>query len=114
MLRKGEKRQERYEEAKGRQERKVDAQEVREEDKEDEERENSMHEESYVSNRHMTWWRKAWWIRVDNGPHLRTAKRPRNGSNGRDVGAKEGSSRKPSSSNSSEAAARRPTRRTWL
>ena len=26
-----------------------------------------------VSNRHMTWWRNARWIRVDNGPHLRTA-----------------------------------------
>ena len=23
---------------------------------------NSMHEESDVSNRHMTWWRNAWWI----------------------------------------------------
>ena len=22
----------------------------------------------------MTWWQKAWWIRVDNGPHLPTAR----------------------------------------
>ena len=29
----------------------------------------SMHEESHVSNRHMTWWQKAWWVRVNNGPH---------------------------------------------
>ena len=35
---------------------------------------NSMYEESDVSNRHMTWWRNAWWVRVDNGPHLRTAR----------------------------------------
>ena len=35
---------------------------------------NSLHEESHVSNRHMTWWHNAWWVRVDNGPHLRTAR----------------------------------------
>ena len=35
---------------------------------------NSMNEEDDVSNRHMTWWRKAWWIRMDNGSHLRTAR----------------------------------------
>ena len=35
---------------------------------------NSMYEESDVSNRHMTWWRNAWWVRMDNGPHLRTAR----------------------------------------
>ena len=35
---------------------------------------NSMHEESHVSNRHMTWWHNAWWIRVDNGPHMRSAR----------------------------------------
>ena len=35
---------------------------------------NSLHEESHVSNRHMTWWRNAWWVRVNNGPHLRTAR----------------------------------------
>ena len=34
---------------------------------------NSMHEEGHVSNRHMTWWQNAWWVRVNNGPHLRTA-----------------------------------------
>ena len=30
---------------------------------------NSVHDECHVSNRHMTWWHNAWWIRVDNGPH---------------------------------------------
>ena len=35
---------------------------------------NSMHQENDVSNRHMAWWRDAWWVRVDNGPHLRTAR----------------------------------------
>ena len=35
---------------------------------------NSMCEENDVSNRHMTWWRNAWWIRVDSGPHMRTAR----------------------------------------
>ena len=35
---------------------------------------NSMHEENDVSNRHMTWWRDAWWVRMDNGPHIRTAR----------------------------------------
>ena len=34
---------------------------------------NSMQEKD-VSNRHMTWWRNAWWIRVDGGPHMRTAR----------------------------------------
>ena len=38
---------------------------------------NSMHEESHVSNRHMTWWQNAWWVRVNNGPHLRTARHRR-------------------------------------
>ena len=33
-----------------------------------------MHEEKDVSNRHMTWWRDARWVRVDNGPHLQTAR----------------------------------------
>ena len=46
----------------------VKAQDEREEDA------NSMHEESHVSNRHMTWWQNAWWVRVNNGPHLRTAR----------------------------------------
>ena len=36
--------------------------------------ENSLHEESHVSDRHMTWWRNAWWIRMESGPHLRTAR----------------------------------------
>ena len=35
---------------------------------------NSMHEESHVSNTHMTWWQNAWWVRVNGGPHLRTAR----------------------------------------
>ena len=35
---------------------------------------NSMHQENDVSNRHMTWWGNAWWISVDSGPHLRTAR----------------------------------------
>ena len=35
---------------------------------------NSLHEESHVSNRHMTWWHNAWWVRVNNGPHLQTAR----------------------------------------
>ena len=35
---------------------------------------SSMHKENDVSNRHMTWWRNAWWIRVDSGPHMRTAR----------------------------------------
>ena len=39
-----------------------------------EEETNSAHEENDVSNRHMTWWQRASWIRVDNGPHLRTAR----------------------------------------
>ena len=33
-----------------------------------------MHEENDVLNRHMTWWKNAWWIRVDSGPHMRTAR----------------------------------------
>ena len=31
-------------------------------------------EESHVSNRHMTWWQNGWWVRVNNGPHVRTAR----------------------------------------
>ena len=34
---------------------------------------NSVHDENHVSNRHMTWWQNAWWVRVNNGPHFRTA-----------------------------------------
>ena len=29
-----------------------------------------------VSNRHMSWWKNARWIRVDSGPHMRTARGP--------------------------------------
>ena len=36
--------------------------------------ENSLHEESHASDRHMTWWLNARWIRMDSGPHLRTAR----------------------------------------
>ena len=53
------------------QERKVEAQGEQEEDV------NSVHDECHVSNRHMTWWHNAWWIRVDNGPHMRSARGPR-------------------------------------
>ena len=35
---------------------------------------NSIHEENDVSNGHRTWWKNAWWIRVDSEPHLRTAR----------------------------------------
>ena len=49
------------------QERKVEAQGGQEEDL------NSVHDECHVSNRHMTW-HNAWWIRVDNGPHMRSAR----------------------------------------
>ena len=38
---------------------------------EDKKETNSLREEHDVSNRHMTWWRGVWWVRVDNGPHLR-------------------------------------------
>ena len=50
------------------QERKVEAQGGQEEDV------NSVHDECHVSNRHMTWWHNAWWIRVENGPHMRSAR----------------------------------------
>ena len=35
---------------------------------------NSVNEECHVSHRHLTWWHNAWWIRVDNGPHMRSAR----------------------------------------
>ena len=38
---------------------------------------NSMQEEHDVSNRHMTWWKNSWWVRMDSGPHLRTAREAR-------------------------------------
>ena len=41
------------------------------EEKEEEDT-NSMHDESHVSNRHMDMgWQNAWWVRVNNGLHLR-------------------------------------------
>ena len=48
--------------------REVEAQEGQEEDV------NSVHDECHVSNRHVTRWHNAWWIRVDNGPHMRSAR----------------------------------------
>ena len=33
---------------------------------------NSLHEECHVSNRHITGWHNARWVRVDNGPHMRS------------------------------------------
>ena len=66
-----------------REERKVEAQEGHEEAKEvttqdkcveAKKETNSMYEESDVSRRHVTWWKNAWWIRVNSGPHMRTAR----------------------------------------
>ena len=66
-----------------REERKVEVQEGHEEAKEVTTQEkcaeakketNSMYEESDVSKRQMTWWKNAWWIRVNSGPHMRTAR----------------------------------------
>ena len=48
--------------------------EVKAHDGQEEEDANSLREECHVSNRHMTWWHNAWWVRVNNGPHLRTAR----------------------------------------
>ena len=57
------------------QERRVDAQGRREEEGgEKQEGVNSLHDECHVWNRHMTWWQNAWWIRVDNGPHMCSAR----------------------------------------
>ena len=36
--------------------------------------ENSLHEGNHMSDRHMTWWRNAWWVRVNNRPHMRTVR----------------------------------------
>ena len=70
--------QEREAEAQGRHESDVKAQEGHEGEvkaqEEQGENANSLQEESHVSNRHMTWWHNAWWVRVNNGPHLRTAR----------------------------------------
>ena len=66
---------EREAEAQGGHESDVKAQEGHEGEVEEQgEDSNSLHEESHVSNRHMTWWHNAWWVRVNNGPHLRTAR----------------------------------------
>ena len=54
--------------AQGRHESEVKAQGGQQEDA------NSVHDESHVSNRHMTWWQRSWWVRIENGPHLRTAR----------------------------------------
>ena len=32
------------------------------------------HQRKDVSRRRMLWWRQACWIRIDDGPHMRTAK----------------------------------------
>ena len=45
--------------------------------KKEEEDAISVHEESHVSSRHMTSWRNALWIRVVNGPHMRSARERR-------------------------------------
>ena len=52
----------------------MDAQGGRERREEEKRNENSLHEESHVLNRHLTWWQNAWWVRVNSGPHMRTAK----------------------------------------
>ena len=66
---------EREAEAQGGHESDAKAQEGHEDEvKEQGEDSNSLQEEGHVSNRHMTWWHNAWWVRVNNGPHLRTAR----------------------------------------
>ena len=44
------------------------------EEKREGENRNQICEDSDVSNRHMTWWRKAWWIRIDDGSSMRSAR----------------------------------------
>ena len=44
------------------------------EEKREGESRNQICEDSDVSNRHMTWWRKAWWIRIDDGSNMRSAR----------------------------------------
>ena len=39
-----------------------------------EENKNRCREENVVPNRHAVWWKKSWWLRFDDGPHLRTAR----------------------------------------
>ena len=55
-------------------EERVDAQGGRERKEGETNDENSLHEESHASDRYLTWWRNAWWVRVNNGPHMRTAR----------------------------------------
>ena len=43
-------------------------------EKREEESRNQMCEDSDVSNRHVMWWRKAWWIRIDDGSSMRSAR----------------------------------------
>ena len=31
-----------------------------------------MYEDNDVSNRHMTWWKRAWWMRIDDGSSTRS------------------------------------------
>ena len=38
------------------------------------ENDNSMHEKIHVSNRHMKQWKRAWWIRIDGGSNMRSAR----------------------------------------
>ena len=83
QAREGRKAQEEREKGVSAQEEQVEAQEGHEGEEamttqetcvEEQKETNSMHEENDVSNRHMTWWRGTWWVRMDNGPHLRTAR----------------------------------------
>ena len=39
-------------------------------EKEEEERRNSMYEDNGVSSRHTTWWKRSWWIRIDDGSSI--------------------------------------------
>ena len=56
-----------------------------------------MQEKNHVSNRHMTWWQKSWWVRKDNGPHLRTARGRRQAWRAATRSAREmGATKKPS------------------
>ena len=43
-------------------------------EKREKENRNSMQEDTEVPNRHMTWWRRAWWIQIDIGPSMRSAR----------------------------------------
>ena len=67
--------EEREREAKAREELREEVMKTQEKCVEAKKETNSMHEENDVSNRHMTWWRNAWWIRVDSGPHMWTGAR---------------------------------------